>query len=119
MPIKTTRKLELPNNDRLTDNEIKNGHQRRKYGDDQYRIKKLGGFNFPTNTKFISKRGTRINGNKFVCWGCDLMFTQGYAYLTQLGSVYFCHKCRDRAVPFISVDVGQIALQGGKADSGR
>jgi hypothetical protein len=119
MAIRSTRTIELPKNAGKTDDEIRTQHQRRKYGDDQYRIKKLGGFNFNRSIKFVSKRGLRINNGKFVCWGCDLLFTQGFAYLTQVGTVYFCHKCKAQAVPFATVDIGQIALQGGKADSGR
>lgn len=116
---RSTRTIEPPANAGLSDDVIKETHQRRKYGDDQYRITKLGGFNFPRGTKFISKRGQRISNNKFACWGCDLIFTQGWAYLTQKGTVYFCHRCRELAVPFAKVDIAQVAVSGGKADSGR
>lgn len=53
----STRRIELPATQALSDEAIKTAHQQRKYGDAKYRITKLGDFNFPRGTKFMSKRG--------------------------------------------------------------
>ena len=116
---RTTRKIEIPNSVGITDDALRVQHMQRKYGDQMYRPHKLGKFNFPRSVKFITKRAKRVQGQRFLCWGCDLMFTQGFAYLSQLGMVLFCHKCRELAVPRAHVDASDVAVSGGKADGGK
>lgn len=116
---RTTRKIEIPNSVGITHDQLRNRHLLLKYGDQDYRSHTLGKFNFPRSVKFINKRAKRVQDQCFLCWGCDLMFTQGFAYLSQLGVVLFCHKCRELAVPRARVDAADIAVSGGKADGGK
>ena len=114
--IRSTRRIELPEFKSLNDDELYYFHRLRKYGDSGFKSKKIGTFNLDRGSvKFIGKRGVRFRDAVYICWGCDLVFSQGFAYMSSVGTVYFCHSCKGLARPTKAIDTMRLALPGGRA----
>ena len=113
---RSARRIELPEFKSLNDDELYYLHRLRKYGSGEFKNKRIGIFNLDRGTvKIIGKRGVRFREARYICWGCDLVFLQGFAYLSSVGTVYFCYSCKELARPTKAIDTMRLALQGGRA----
>ena len=90
---------------------------------DEHRAKKFNDSKDPKNPvipKFSKGRGVRVRQTEFVCYKCDLIFSNGWKYNTSnLGAITLCEQCKTKVIPLKTADLMMNALQGGGADGGK